>query len=332
MGVRGGVMRGAVYGAAADGGDVSFDLVAQLTPARIEEWRHFPYPGGGDTARRHRLLSDLGRIDLSLARIAEAHTDALAILHEAGRKPMSAGLYGVWASDGPKSRLTLERLSPNELRVHGLKQYCSGCGLLDAALVSVHAEDGLRLVEVPLNSPGLVIEPSVWKNPALRDTVTATVQFNHVRLGATQLLGEPGWYLERPGFWHGAMGPAACWAGGALSLIDAGLASKRDDAHARAQRGALAALAWSMQALLDRAGDEIDQDPLDGQHRARARALMLRHLVERQSTETLDRFGRLTGPALLAFDDHCARQYGALTLYLRQCHAEQDLEALGARG
>ncbi len=56
---------------------------------------------------------------------------------------------------------------------------------------------------------------------------------------------------------------------------------------------------------------------------------MVRHLVERAATDVLDRFGRATGPALLAFDAAVARRHAELTLYIRQCHAERDLEAIG---
>jgi len=60
------------------------------------------------------------------------------------------------------------------------------------------------------------------------------------------------------------------------------------------------------------------------------RALKVRHLIERACTEVLDRFGRATGPQLLAYDAHVARQHVALTLYIRQCHAERDLESIPA--
>jgi hypothetical protein len=39
------------------------------------------------------------------------------------------------------------------------------------------------------------------------------------------------WYLTRPGFWHGALGPAACWAGGAIGLIDAVCTLNKRDPH-----------------------------------------------------------------------------------------------------
>ena len=43
-----------------------------------------PLPGAGATGQRHEALLQLGRMDLSVARIVEAHTDAIAILAEAG--------------------------------------------------------------------------------------------------------------------------------------------------------------------------------------------------------------------------------------------------------
>ncbi|MBB5337868.1 hypothetical protein HDF13_000201 [Edaphobacter lichenicola] len=58
-----------------------------------------PLPGGGRTAERHQLLAETAREDLSLAKLAEAHWDAAAILAEAGRSAEPNMLYAVWASE-----------------------------------------------------------------------------------------------------------------------------------------------------------------------------------------------------------------------------------------
>ena len=287
-----------------------------------------PLPGCGATGARHLALMETGRADLSVARLAEAHTDAIAILAEHARTPVFEGLYGVWASDGPKSRLVAEACADG-WSVSGWKQYCSGAGIIDAALVTVHTPAGLLLLEIGLKAPGVVVQDSQWASPAFSDTATGPVSFDDVRVPAASAVGGPGWYLERPGFWHGAIGPAACWAGGAMSLIDAAAASKRSDPHSLAQIGALAAIGWGLEAVLVKAGDEIDATTADPGS-ARQRALKVRHLVERWCTETLDRFGQATGPQLLAHDDFVVRQYAALTLYIRQCHGSRDLEALAS--
>jgi alkylation response protein AidB-like acyl-CoA dehydrogenase len=285
-----------------------------------------PLPGGGSTAERHRRLCEIARGDLSAARIAEAHTDALAILAEANRQPRAAALYGVWASEGPSSLIRAERAGSGLWHLSGTKQYCSGAPFVDAALVTAHAAEGTLLFDVSL-AAGLHIEPSTWRTHALAETATGPVAFD-VTLPNDAVVGAPDWYLTRIGFWHGAIGPAACWAGGALSLIDAVRSLDRRGAHARAHLGALEALAWNLQTILEHAGREIDQDPADHTHCAKRRALICRHLIERQAVEIMDRFGRASGPQLLAFDEFAARQYAGLTVYIRQCHAEKDDEAI----
>jgi alkylation response protein AidB-like acyl-CoA dehydrogenase len=289
-----------------------------------------PLPGHGATALRHRMLLRCGSRDLSLARIAEAHTDALAILAEAGCAARSEAFYGVWASDGPASRLSAKRLVNGKWRLEGTKQFCSGATFLEAALVTAHDGEGVLLFDVPLGDPTVRAQPSLWKSAALADTATVTVEFSGVEIEAVERVGGLNWYLQRPGFWHGAIGPAACWAGGALSLIEAAAALCRKDAHSRAQVGALQALGWGLNAILEQSGREIDADPQDRAGEARVRALKVRHLIERACTEVLDRFGRATGPQLLAHDEKVARQYAALALYIRQCHGERDLETIPA--
>jgi hypothetical protein len=56
---------------------------------------------------------------------------------------------------------------------------------------------------------------------------------------------------------------------------------------------------------------------------------MLRHLVEQACTDILRRLPRAYGPRPMAMDEGIARRYQELDVYLRQSHAERDLEALG---
>src|SRR6202023_1833641 len=59
-----------------------------------------PLPGDGRTAERWAALAELAEEDLSLARLAEGHTDALAILAELGALtvPPTGSRWGVWAA------------------------------------------------------------------------------------------------------------------------------------------------------------------------------------------------------------------------------------------
>jgi hypothetical protein len=178
-------------------------------------------------------------------------------------------------------------------------------------------------------SAEVTTDASGWVTGAFQMTQTATVTFVSARVAA--VVGGPRWYVERAGFWNGACGPAACWAGGALGLVDAALRSKRDDAHTLAHLGAMQANAWAMQSWLATAGAGIDAAPGDA-GAAQVRALTVRHLVEQACTDTLRRFARAYGPQPLAMNAEVSRRYQELDLYLRQSHAERDLEALGRSG
>lgn len=305
------------------------DLARRVRGLLMEGHLELPLPGHGATAQRLGALMEFARVDLSLAHIIEAHTDAIAILAESGRQA-ARKLYGVWASDGPQSRLTATPLPRGAWRLEGIKQYCGGASMVDAALVTAHSDDGLLLLDVSMDTPGITILPSTWVTAALSDTVTGPVSFESVDLPSDAKVSGPHWYLQRPGFWHGALAPAACWAGGAHYLIDAATNSNKKDPHARAQVGALQSIGWGLDAILAQAALEIDADPSDRHHEAHVRALKVRHLIERWCTEVMDRFGRATGPLLLAHDTEAVRHYSALTLYIRQCHAERDLETIPA--
>ena len=287
-----------------------------------------PFPGKGETAARHRRLFDIGREDLSLARLAEAHVDALAILAEAGRRPDPNALYGVWAAETSDQPLRLDR-TPSGLELNGVKAFCTGAGLLDRALITVFIPDH-RIVDVDLraSTDALSVDRTGWRARAFSETRTAAVTFVRVAVAEEDVIQDPGWYLDRPGFWHGACGPASCWAGGAVGLVDYACSQSRSDPHTLAHLGAMHADAWSLRAYLDSAGRGIDEYPAN-QESARIRALTLRHLVEQACTDVLRRFARTYGPRPLALDRDISRRYQELDLYVRQCHAERDLEKLG---
>ena len=310
------------------------DELADLVDAVV-----LPSPGEGATRIRHRELFDLGRRDLAIGRLMEAHSDALAILHQAGRGPRRRSLYGVWASGRPGTGITVAPDGNGHLRLDGTMQFCTGIGLCDIALITAtdvrEPSHGL-LVEVDLREMERVgtfsgsTEP--WKSSAFASTNTGTVQFAGGRLDDDVFVGPPGWYLGRPGFWHGAIGPAAVWAGGASGLIADAFERTHPSPHVDAHLGALRSIDWELRTILDTSADEIDGDPDDRTGTARPRALIVRHLVERAATEVIDRYGRALGPAPLALDDSIARRVSELALFIRMCHAEADLEILAHDG
>ena len=67
---------------------------------------NLPFPGSGHTNRRHWELAQIARDNLEIGRLVEAHTDALAILHEAGREPKPRSV--LWQSGLQKGKQGLK--------------------------------------------------------------------------------------------------------------------------------------------------------------------------------------------------------------------------------
>lgn len=297
---------------------------ALIARAREEVTQPIPLPGKGNTAERHRRLFEIGREDLSLARIIEAHWDAVAILAEAGREAEPGLLYGVWAAEAPDRAMEIQGFL-----MSGTKPFCSGAGIVDRALVTVREPEPMLVdLDVRRNSDRIRFDETSWKTGAFAETKTTEATFHLIPVDGKDVIGGINYYLQRVGFWHGACGPAACWAGGAAGLLDWALHQKRNDPHTLSHLGAMRAAVWSMQAALQVAGGEIDAhwDELEQAHR---RALILRHNIEQASTDVIRRFARAYGPHPLAMDEDVGRRYIELDLYLRQSHAERDLESLG---
>jgi alkylation response protein AidB-like acyl-CoA dehydrogenase len=290
-----------------------------------------PLPGGGGTQQRWAALAALTADDVVVGRLAEAHADALAILAELGERPeqlVPGGSWGVWAAEPPGAVVTAER-TDGGWTLSGTKAWCSGAGLLTAALVTAHADDGRRMFAVDLRQAGVRPGSGSWQGAGMSRSRTEAISFDAVPATA---VGGPRAYLDRPGFWHGAIGVAACWHGAAVGVARRLLAAGRErelGPHAAAHLGAVDAALAGSAAALAAAARAVDADPLDGAGTARLRAMRVRSVVEAAATDVVDRVGRALGPGPLAQDGEHAQRVADLLVYLRQSHAEGDLETLG---
>jgi len=288
-----------------------------------------PHPGGGSTRRRWALLSDLAADDLCLARLAEAHVDAVAILAElGGPAPVPGSRWGVWAARPPSPQLTARRTDRGWVLV-GTKPWCSGAHACTHALVTAEAPDGYRLFAVVLDGGA---RPRPGTSAAVGMAAADTLEVEFPQLPATSV-GGPGAYLDRPGFWWGAMAVAACWYGGAVGvarvLAEAGSAGTLGS-HGLAHLGAVEAVLSTVGTAVDAAAGAVDDDPDDLGGTGERRALALRAATEAAAVHVLERVGRALGAGPVCFDARHARLVADLPVYLRQSHAERDLARLGA--
>jgi alkylation response protein AidB-like acyl-CoA dehydrogenase len=291
-----------------------------------------PNPGCGRTWERFERLATLGELDLTLGRLAEAHVDAIAILSELGAEsPRPGQLWGVWAAEPPNAKVSATPTSDGTWRLTGRKAWCSGAGIVTHALVTAHASDGARLFAVDLAAPHVRPAEESWQGLALTGCDTRSVDFAG-SLAAT--VGDPGRYVQRPGFWHGAAGVAAVWYGGAVAVARALMvaAGRRElDPLSLAHLGAIDVALGAARASLMSAAAAFDADPHDHTKRAAVIARQTRGVVEATATEVIDRVGRALGATPLAMDRAHARRVADLALYVRQSHGDHDLADLARR-
>lgn len=308
---------------------VAAGLLAALSEAGFTT---MPLPGHGSTGERFTLLAAIGELDLTLARLIEAHVDATAICAELGAQPPAAAeLWGVWAAEPPTARVIAERRPDGDWVLSGRKAWCSGAGIYTHALITAHAVDGPRLFAVALDTSGVTVVSGGWSSDALTGADTRSVELRHV---VATPVGEPDRYVERPGFWHGAAGVAAVWYGGAVGIartLAAAAAKRTDDEILLAHLGAVDVALGAARASLDVAAAHFDADPNDRDGQAAVVARRTRGVGESSVTEVIDRVGRALGAAPLAMDRAHSRRVADLTLYVRQSHADVDLADLGRR-
>lgn len=312
---------------ATQGSDIAQDL-DQLIADGADR---LPLPGSGRTLQRWRALAAVAERDLSLAKLFEGHTDALAILAELGATcGHGLGAWGTWCAEPPDARLQFSDPDGHGcVRIDGRKAWCSGATHVSHAIVSGWNPAGAPcLAAVALDQPGLRISDDGWQATGMAATRSVDVHFEGAR---GQALGGPSAYVRRAGFWQGGAGIAACWWGGAVAIGRVALAhgARRRapaDPHQSAHLGQIDIALRASAALLREAAAWIDAHPLAN---AQAVALRVRLAVERDASHVIWHAGRAVGAGTLCKDARFARAMADLPVFMRQSHAEKDLAALG---
>lgn len=285
-----------------------------------------PLPGGGQTLERFSRLAQVAGHDLRLCKLFEGHTDALAIIAELDSPlPPMGSTWGMWAAEPPNAKVRVRR-DGQRLIVDGRKAWCSGAAVVSHGLLTAwDEEDRQQLVAVEMHQPGVTVTDEGWHAVGMAATGSVEVLFSEAR-GLP--VGGPGDYLARPGFWHGGIGIAACWYGGAQRLAEVLRlqCSKRAEPHAQAHLGAVDSALNSAACVLRASAELVDQAPTAD---ARQIAQQARACIEDTVEQVIHHVGRAVGAGPYCKDPHFARLMADLPVYVRQSHAERDLAALG---
>ena len=301
--------------------------VRELLQLARDDGARLPLPGGGETAQRWRILTELAPANLSAARVFEAHTDALAILAEAGERAPE-GAYGVFAAEAPGCRLKAEECG-GQFRLTGTKPWCS---LGSAARLGPgHRAHRRRTSAIPG-----------------RPATTARRGRANDRLGRPRAahghehLAHLHWH---PSARRSATSTGTCtdraFRGAVSAWLHAGTAGRSvcrtDCASPRPiattisphlSVGRVDATLHAAAATLEGAAAAIDRGAADGPA-GELLAPRVRAVVADAAERTLREVAHALGPAPLAFEEGHARRVADLELYVRQHHGERDLATLG---
>ncbi len=309
------------------GGEARCRLLGELVRDGLT---NLPPPGAGATLDRWRALACVASHDLALAKLYEGHTDAMAILEEAGiPNPHPRETWGMWAAEPPNARVTFTDMGDGHCRLNGLKAWCSGGAHLDRALLTVWSPEGRGpiLASVSLRDPGVSLLDTPWYADGMSAADTVDVRFDDA---AAQIVGPERFYLERPGFWQGGAGIAACWHGGTAAAGHAlrarVKAAPEPGWHLLRALGEVDRMLEANAALLREAASWIDGHP-DAE--AQAVATRVRVNADSVAQQVLVEIGRALGAGPLCRDEALARVTTDLPTFIRQCHGDRDLASLG---
>ena len=280
----------------------------------------------------------LGRANLSLGRIYEAHVNTLRLISRLGTVPqlqqaatdaMAGHLFALWVTDDRRAPL---RLHGSVLQ--GAKAPCSAAGHAQRALVTVTQPSGDEQMLVVDTTELACAEFSGWQAQGMRAACNGRVVFDGVAVATSAAIGRAGDYLRQPDFSAGAWRASAVALGGLEVLVRAMCdqiveRGRQDNPHQRARVGEAliaqeTATLWVKRAAV--IGEVQDRDAADITNTVN----LARIAVEATCLDVLRIVQRGLGLAAFRCGDLVELLLRDLATYLRQPAPDETLtEAAG---
>ena len=272
-------------------------------------------------------LLALGRTDIPLARLAEGHVDALRILAQAERQPVTDVWYGVWGIPNWQQTGLRAESGPDGLRIDGTLRFASGAGVLDRALIPVWLPDGSHLL-LDLDVTALPVDPTVWRTAAMQASLVVASSPSPMSesgetlwwANRTSILGDPASSQAVSGSPHAGpgrrAGPPTCCAPGIRAQ------PMRSSCGSAGYVRSWSRPSWLCALRLMSRGPDLTTDLQQAATEARA---VTAEAVRRRLAEAR----LVTGPAGLALDDGISHAVPDLELYVLQQNSDSDAALLG---
>ena len=266
------------------------------------------------------LMLALGRGNLSVARLVEAHVNALRLIMRFGDERARAAaaadgaaghLFGLWVTDGQRA------LTADGARLTGEKGPCSGAGHCTRALVTAETGTGVRMAVVALTGAEPVVPGTGMQG--MRAAANGVVTLDGVAV--RDWIGTEGDYLAEPDFSCGAWRGSAAAAGALDGLVAAlGRALRR-----RGQAETPMQVARFGEALIARDTARLWAERVavvaehEGEPAAQVATVNLGRLaVERACLDTIRLVQRSLGLGAFVAPNPVERMVRDLGIYLRQ--------------
>lgn len=282
------------------------------------------------------VLRNLGRANLSVARLFEGHMNAVKLVDLYGSSPTAqrifrevknGALMGVWGADLPHRPVALTE-TPAGFVLSGTKQFASGLMLVSQAVICVKTDGKTQLLVAPVDDL-IRHDPSEWKMAGMQATASGHYHFDGLALDADAALGGPNAYFTEPYFEGGVWRYCAAHLGGAEALYE-GMCdwlrdTKRDKDPIQQQRLVEAALAiGTAEQWIEKAANAVEA--------ARAApetaiiSLMARDVTERSCLTVIAVVEKALGMAAHTIGSDIERGRRDLRLFL--CQAAPDAKRM----
>jgi alkylation response protein AidB-like acyl-CoA dehydrogenase len=302
----------------------------------------------GDLAEEIALVRALAAVDASTARILDGHLNGVERLSRSAAGPLRERelravrdgrlLLGVWGADpapgeGPPAQLIREG---SQLRLRGVKTFCSGAGGVQRALVVASDERRQRRLAYLDTSEALVIDRGWYRASGLRASESHRVEFHDTPVVA--LLGEVGELSQEPWFSRDAVRTTATWVGLTDCIVRSTLRAIDPERASEVQSHGIGRMLVA-QATIERwiahAGSRLGDPDRQGKGErsgdpARLAALC-RIAISESSREIAALAASVCGSRALAGGGALERARRDLDLFLLQHRLDPKLAALGAR-
>jgi len=281
------------------------------------------------------LLSGLGRANLCLGRVFEAHVNALRLICRYGTRTQietacadarDGHLYGLWITDQHDA---LVQLLGGELV--GRKAFASGVGVATRALITLAVpEQGECMAVIDLVANRVV--PLAWFDlHGMRAAATAQVDLTGVSPDC--IIGAPEDYMRQPEISLGAWRGLAVMHGGLMALVEAlegALTTRGRDAdpHQRARLGRCLIAQETATLWVRRCAELAEAD--DAGEAAANYVKLARIAVEQACLQVIEAAQRSVGIAAMVRPNPIERLCCDLTTYLRQPALDMVLDEAAA--